>query len=231
MKNLKKQNQLDCIYKLSMSWFVPGSMQPSTSEYVYGYFGTLKEAKKAMKERISRGHLEKDRNFSIVTIPMGDLGFSIYPELIERTFTPEGKLWSLEYGAVECVIIRGDNLNGKVSIMVYPDFSSNKRTYFKVFNGKTLHNSTKVATIMMDAPEYGLSQAFGKEAWILDEKEVEWLYNFLQSELEGFSGETVWQRIIKGFNNETEYERDTLIPEDLPMPDYRMLTRYCSNEV
>lgn len=227
MKKTKKQKTLDSIYKLSISSFIADSRLPSTSEYVYGYFSTLKEAKKAMMERITRGHLEGIRSFSIVTIPMGDLGFSIYPDLTERTYTPDGNLWSLEYGMLEHTISRSDSPNGKATIMVYPDCSSNKRTYFKIFNGTTIYESTKVATIMMDAPEYGLSQAFGKEAWILDEKEVEWLYDFLQSKPKGFYGETVWQRITQGYNNEIEAVPGPTLPEDLPIPDYRKLARYC----
>ena len=227
MKKSRKQEKLNSIFKLSMSNFIEGSKQPSTSEYVYGYFNTLQEAKKAMKERIARGHLERNRNFSIVTLPVGDIGFSIYPELTERTYTPEGKLWSIEYGMLEHTIIRDDSSNEEITIMVYPDCSSNKRTYFKIFNGTTIYKSTKVATIMMDAPEYGLSQAFGKEAWILSEEEVEWLYNFLQSKPEHFYGETVWQRIIRGYNNEIEGVPGPTLPEDLPMPDYRRLARYC----
>lgn len=222
---------MDSIYKLSISSFIADSRLPSTSEYVYGYFSSQEEAEKTMKERIARGRLEDVRSFSIVTIPMGDLGFSIYPELVERTYTTDGNLWCLEYGMLEYTISRSDSPNGKATIMVYPDCSSNKRTYFKIFNGTTIYESTKVATIMMDTPEYGLSQAFGKEAWILDEREVEWLYDFLQSKPKGFYGETVWQRIIQGYNNEIEAVPGPTLPEDLPIPDYRMLARYCSNEV
>ena len=138
MKKTKKQNSLDSIYKLSISSFIADSRLPSTSEYVYGYFSSLEEAEKAMKERIAKGRLEDVRSFSIVTIPLGDLDFSIYPELAERTYTIDGNLWNLEYGMLEYTISRSDSPNGKATIMVYPDCSSNKRTYFikKYFQGE-----------------------------------------------------------------------------------------------
>lgn len=115
----------------------------------------------------------------------------------------------------------------KISITYYPS-AINGLWYFSVHDNHAL-NHNKLSRISMYKPEYIICNDATIPMWILNKEEKETLYKILNMPISTFmtymkpKPTTAWQFLIKTMNVILENFDLQLVPEDLPMPDYRLL--------
>ncbi|MGN0820690.1 MAG: hypothetical protein ACI4OX_02780 [Akkermansia sp.] len=132
-----------------------------------------------------------------------------------------------------------------LSIVVNPNPSRNRPTYFKVYDHANYRQATKCAGISFLSPEYVIRAGEEREWKFSNKKEKRLLINFLNSKRRGKKDTelrmTNWQYTIALWNvemgfiddaeeawaytmeNTNPHDADFPLPIDLPMPDYTLL--------
>lgn len=208
------------VYQL-VATILPKGIGNETVQIDLGIFSTLKLAKKRLREFV------KDSNFfcpvysfSIAFLPFDeDWDYDCMRYI--NIYSPDGKLQIKEFSFFTCGGGWNEELN--FHIRAYIDVGPLKKPYFVLFNHWRPGHATKMARISFLEPKYELGTSFNKSVWFLSEQEKSDLCVFLNQPK--YSRDSVWHAIIAAFNNEVQADDDSrMLPENLPMPDYRRLT-------
>lgn len=208
------------VYQL-VATILPNGMGGETVQHDLGVFSTLKNAKKCL------GEFVKDCDFfcpiysySIAFLPFDD-DWDYECMRYINIYSPDGKLQIKEFNFFTCGGGWSEELN--FHIRAYIDVGPQKKAYFVLFNHWRLGLATKCARISFLEPKYELGTSFNKSVWFLSEQEKSDLCAFLNQPKHSY--DSIWRSIIAAFNNEVQADDDSrMLPEDLPMPDYRRLS-------
>lgn len=119
----------------------------------------------------------------------------------------------------EFATVQRDN-KFNMCLAVNPDNKRNLKgmEYFKVYNHIDPTKATKIARIKFRECEYVIHHNNGrKENWKLNSKERKQLVQILTSPSKNFPEKSVWDELIRNFNNESGSE---LLPKNLKIPNY-----------
>ncbi len=213
------------VYQL-VTTVLPKGMCGEAVQQEVGIFTTLKQAKKFMMELVNEADFFCPVYcYSIQILPLDD-SLEYQSEREIKIYSPNGKLQISEINMMSCNAHWDKDLN--LNIRACIDMGPKKKSYFILSNHWRPGHATKSTRISFLEPKYEFGVSYDKSIWFLNENEKQVLYDFLKTPIEWSSRvgiHNVWQAAIWAFNNEVQADDDSrMLPEDLPIPDYRMLS-------
>lgn len=128
----------------------------------------------------------------------------------------------------------GEDYNISFPIGYYPDYNmelycivTEKNPHIILYHG-SISNADKCTRISLLSTEYIIASDSDIDNWVLTKEEKDKLISILQSRssmsLLSRYNLSVWEYIIKLYNNEMEYINESkIIPNDSQIPDYTKL--------
>ena len=212
------------IYQLAAT-ILPNGLGHDTVVHDLGIFTSVRTAEKIMHMYVTEGDFYcLVYSYSIMFLPVND-DLEYQSERQINIYSPAGELQISEFNMNSCNGACSKYLN--IDIRAIIDTGPFKKPYFVLYNHWRRGLATKCARISFLEPKYELGASYNKSIWVLDDREKEILCEFLKSPKDNGCDDVhnVWQKVISAFNNEVEGVDDSrILPPDLPMPDYRMLS-------
>ena len=212
------------VYQLTET-LILNSPKRETVEHDLGVFRSLSVAENFLREYLKNGKFFYPLYcFAVKCLPISEeLEYDSMRQI--NIYSPDGRLQISEFNLLRCggAINKRLNLCARISI----DISSNKKSYFTLYNNWRRRLATKYARISFLEPKYELSSSYSKSVWFLNESEKKKLMEFLNIKRPFASDNEPsnnWQSVIRNFNNVIRGdETDRILPYDMPIPDYTKL--------